>query len=79
MAGHERDDDVANRIQFCRNYLTELEPYCNRWIQVSISEAMTIKDLDIGLGHSYFDIVVMNNASNSTLTIGIVSEEVLLL
>jgi len=57
MAGHERDDDVANRIQFCRNYLTELEPYCNRWIQVSISEAMTIKDLDIGLGHSYFDIV----------------------
>ena len=55
--GHERDDVVANRIQFCRNYLTELEPYCNRWIQVSISEAMTIKALDIGLGHSYFDIV----------------------
>jgi hypothetical protein len=48
---------VANCIQFCRNYLTELEPYCNRWIQVSIIEAITIKDLDIGLGHSYFDIV----------------------
>jgi hypothetical protein len=55
--GHERDDVVANRIRFCKNYLTELEPYCNRWIQVSISEAMTVKDLDIGLGHSYFDII----------------------
>ncbi|KAI2490640.1 hypothetical protein MHU86_23939 [Fragilaria crotonensis] len=55
--GHERDDVVANRTQFCKNYLTELEPYCNRWIQVSLSEAMTITDLDIGFGHSYFDIV----------------------
>jgi hypothetical protein len=25
--GHERDDVVANRSQFCKTYLTELEPY----------------------------------------------------
>ena len=29
-------------------------------IQISTSEAMTLKDLDIGLGHSYFDIVGTN-------------------
>jgi hypothetical protein len=26
--GHERDGVVANRKEFCKQYLTELEPYC---------------------------------------------------
>ena len=26
--GHERQDVVANRITFCKQYLTEFEPYC---------------------------------------------------
>ena len=55
--GHERDDVVANRAAFCRRYLTEYEPYCRRWVQLSIIEATTIKDLDVGFGYSYFDIV----------------------
>jgi hypothetical protein len=55
--GHERDDVVANRTQFCKTYLTELEPYCRRWIQLSLNEATIMKALDIGLGHSYFDII----------------------
>jgi hypothetical protein len=55
--GHERDDVVANRTLFCNNYMTKLEPYCNRWIQVSIFEAADKKDLDVGFGHRYFDII----------------------
>ena len=37
--------------------MTELEPYCRRWIQVSKEDASTIDDLDLRLGHSYFDIL----------------------
>ena len=55
--GHERDDVVATRTQFCKSYLTELEPHCKRWIQVSMKDPTTINDLDIGLGHIYFNIV----------------------
>ncbi|KAI2492861.1 hypothetical protein MHU86_21674 [Fragilaria crotonensis] len=55
--GHERDDVVETRKEFCKRYLTELEPYCKRWVQVPKSEATTITDLDITLGHSYFDII----------------------
>ena len=56
--GHERDNVVATRSQFWKRYLTEVEPYCKRWIQVSMTDATTMNDLlDIGLGHVYFDIV----------------------
>jgi hypothetical protein len=55
--GHEREDVVANRTTFCSSYLTELEPYCNRWVQLSMRVAMTMKDVDVELGHSYFDII----------------------
>ncbi|KAI2501399.1 hypothetical protein MHU86_13066 [Fragilaria crotonensis] len=55
--GHERDDVVQNRKEFCKQYLTELEPYCRRWVQVSKEDAMTMNGLDLRLGHSYFDIV----------------------
>ena len=58
--GHERDDVVATRTQFCKSYLTELEPHCKRWIQVSMKDPTTINDLDIGLGHIYFNIVKMS-------------------
>ncbi len=40
-----------------KDTLTELEPYCKRLVQVSKSEAETIKDIDIELGHHYFDII----------------------
>jgi hypothetical protein len=56
--GHEREDVVANRTQFCTSYLTELEPYCNRWVRMSISKAMTMTDIDVEeMGHKYFDII----------------------
>jgi hypothetical protein len=45
--GHEREDVVAHRHSFCKNYLTTLEPYFRRcWIQVPLREAATIKTLD---------------------------------
>jgi hypothetical protein len=55
--GHERDDVVENRKEFCKRYLTELEPYCRRWVQVSKEDAMTTSGLNLQLGQSYFDIV----------------------
>ena len=54
--GHERDDVVASRSTFCKRYLTEYEPYCNRWIQLSTREAKTIKNLNVEFGYSYIDI-----------------------
>ena len=55
--GHEREDVVANRKQFCSTYLTELEPFCRRWIQISINEALGMANVDVELGHRFFDIV----------------------
>ncbi|KAI2509788.1 hypothetical protein MHU86_4641 [Fragilaria crotonensis] len=55
--GHEREDVVSNRTQFCATYLKELEPYCNRWVQISKSKAMTLPNVDVEMGHSYFDII----------------------
>ncbi|KAI2495738.1 hypothetical protein MHU86_18762 [Fragilaria crotonensis] len=55
--GHEREDVVANRQTFCETYLTKLEPYCNRWIQLPVAKATMIEGLDIGFGHRYFDII----------------------
>jgi hypothetical protein len=54
--GHERDDVVANRKEFCKRYLTEYEPRCKRWVQLSVVEANTIKDLDLRFGYTYFNI-----------------------
>jgi hypothetical protein len=54
--GHERNDVVANRSTFCRQYLTEYEPYdCNCSIQLSTDEARSIKNLNVMFGYSYFD------------------------
>jgi hypothetical protein len=57
VKGHERDDVVANRTLFCNNYLTKLEPYFNRWMHISIAEAMAIEVLDIGFRRSYSDVI----------------------
>jgi hypothetical protein len=32
--GHERQDVVVRRNEFCKEYLTKIEPRCHRWIQV---------------------------------------------
>ncbi|KAI2502628.1 hypothetical protein MHU86_11822 [Fragilaria crotonensis] len=39
------------------SYLTEFEPYCKRWVQLSVNEAKTIKCINIDFGYSYHDIV----------------------
>ena len=54
--GHERDDVVASRSTFCKRYLTEYEPFCNRWVQLPLREAKTIKNLNLDFGSSYLDI-----------------------
>ncbi|KAI2505686.1 hypothetical protein MHU86_8745 [Fragilaria crotonensis] len=51
--GHERDDVVAYRTIFCRQYLTEYEPRCHRWVQLSLESAQTMKDIDIEFGFCY--------------------------
>ena len=56
MDGHERDDVVADRTSFCKRYLTECEPYCRCWVQLSMNEAKRIKDLDVFFGYHYNDI-----------------------
>ena len=49
---------MANRKQFCSNYLTKLELYCKHWwVQIPINEAKGMVNVDIELGHRYFDIV----------------------
>ena len=54
--GHKCEDVVANRNQFCREYLTEFEPYCRQWVQMTIEDASAIKDLDLRFGYHYEDI-----------------------
>ncbi len=56
MDGHEREDVVADRTSFCKQYLTEYEPYCRRWVQLSLNEVKIIKDLDVSFGYHYIDI-----------------------
>ena len=55
--GHERADVVLSRQTFCKRYLTDYEPYCNRWIQLTIEEAKTINNLNLDFGYSYFHII----------------------
>ena len=57
MDGHERDDVVMNRRTFCKRYLTDYEPYCNRWIQLTMEEAKTINNLNFDFCYSYFHII----------------------
>ena len=49
--GHERDDVVAARSIFCRRYLIDYEPYCMRWVQLSVNEANLITGIDIDCGY----------------------------
>jgi hypothetical protein len=55
--GQERDDVVASHSMFCKRYLTDYEPYCKRWVQLSVNEANSIKGVDINFGYLYHDIV----------------------
>ena len=53
--GHEREDVVAYRREFCKRYLTVYEPRCLRWVQLRKEEAQAIDDIDFAFGHSYLD------------------------
>ncbi len=54
--GHERDDVVASRKAFCETYLTEIEPFCLRWIQVSQHELETTHNiLNPDFGYQFVD------------------------
>ncbi|KAI2502439.1 hypothetical protein MHU86_12015 [Fragilaria crotonensis] len=59
--GHERDDVIASRRQFCHKYLTELEPKCCRWVQYALSE-LEASRLNPEFGYKYVD-----NESNMVL------------
>ncbi len=37
--------------------LTDYEPYHNHWVQLSVDEVKTFKELNILFGYSYLDIV----------------------
>ena len=56
--GHEREDVIQDRIVFCKEYLTQFEPFCCRWVQVSKEKAASIKGVDIvGFGFHFHDII----------------------
>jgi len=50
--GHERDDVVAYRTEFCSRYLTVYEPRCKRWVQMPKQMALKHPALE-GCGYSY--------------------------
>jgi hypothetical protein len=43
--GHERPDVVEEREKFCKTYLQELEPRCQRWVQLPEDELDGLPDL----------------------------------
>jgi len=49
--GHEREDVVKDRVEFCTRYLTVYEPRCLHWIQMPKSLASEHTALD---GCGYF-------------------------
>ncbi|KAI2491822.1 hypothetical protein MHU86_22728 [Fragilaria crotonensis] len=53
--GHERSDVVAACEQFCKVYLTELEPRCLRWVQFSEDELEAYTKLRPEVAYQYFD------------------------
>jgi hypothetical protein len=54
--GHERNDVVASRKAFCETFLSDIEPRCLRWIQVSQSELETTHNvLNPELGYRFVD------------------------
>jgi hypothetical protein len=53
----ERDNVVTNCTEFCKRYMTEYEPYCKRWGHLPLVEVTSIRDIDIGFGYTYFDII----------------------
>ena len=53
--GHERDDVVANRKDFC----------CRHWVQLSVVEADTIKELDRTSKWSSFILIIGLELQNS--------------
>jgi hypothetical protein len=71
--GHEREDVLATCKTFCKEYLTEYEPYCCQWVQISKEDAAAIKDLDKGFGYHYHNIVAGKITLSSMLTTGIFS------
>ena len=48
---------VANRQTFCKRYLTDYEPYCKRWVQLSAEEAKATMNLNMTFGYGYHDII----------------------
>jgi hypothetical protein len=55
--GLKRDDVVANRQTFCKRYLTDYEPYCKRWVQLSVEDAKTTMNLNMTFGYGYHNII----------------------
>ena len=53
--GHEREDVVQDRENFCLKYLTQYEQKCLRWVQVKKSQAELIDGLDLTYGYEYTD------------------------
>jgi len=52
--GHEREDVVLYRNEFCKRYLTVYEPRCMRWLQLPKAVACQYPELkDSGGGYEY--------------------------
>jgi hypothetical protein len=55
--GHEREDVVTRNKKFCREYLTKYKPFCYRWVQVSLENALAINGLDLQFGYHHVNII----------------------
>jgi hypothetical protein len=67
--GHERSNVVASWKAFCETYLSDIEPRCLQWMQVSLSELDTthkVLNPEFGFALSMPKVNVMLNFMSTT-------------
>jgi hypothetical protein len=59
--GHEKEEQVQHRSKFINTYLSEIEPFTHRWVQMTLFNFQTMQSLlskdeqVISSGHKYWD------------------------
>ena len=57
--GHEKEEQVQRRSKFIKTYLSEIEPFTHRWVQMTLVNFQTMQSLlskdeqVISSGHKY--------------------------
>ncbi len=59
--GHKKEEQVQHRSKFINTYLSEIEPFMHRWVQMTLASFQTMQSLlsmdeqVLLLGHKYWD------------------------